>query len=197
MKRQRVHLWVLSSGEELGTVLLLSLCFLLGAGAGAWCCGRTNPAGTNALRQWLDGYLAVAKTGQTQWLKLLWSAVRFPLLVTLLQWTALGVLLVPLTLGVRGFLFAYSVSLFVRTYAWRGLGAALLLFGPFGMVELTALFLLGTAAFLRARSIGTEKQCSGPTLLAWGLCWCGVLFGALVQVLLSGWTARTLAALLR
>lgn len=196
MKRQRVHLWVLSRGKELGTVMLLSLCFLLGAAAGGWCCGRTNPAGTDTLRQWLDGYLAVAQNGQIQWLKLLWSSVRFPLLVTLLQWTSLGVLLVPMALGVRGFLFAYSVSLFVRTYAWRGLGAALLLFGPFGVVEITALFLMGTAAFLCARGIGAQEQSSRPNLLTWGLCWVGVLLGALVQALLSGWIARALAVLL-
>lgn len=199
MKEQRIHLWALNGMGQLRALGSITLCFVLGCVAGCWCSSCLEQEGAGALREWLEGYISAQHTGAAEWVPALWQMLRFPLLLTLLQFSVLGMVFVPVLMGVRGFLFSFAVTGFVRTYAWRGMLCALLLFGPLGIVELTALFFLAEAAFLRADQMGREgggaqSAVASPVLVA--ACWMALGLLALGQVLLSGMVSRGLAALL-
>ena len=202
MERKRIHLWTLHDLKQLRAVGSITLCFVLGSAAGCWCSAVLGQEGTTALRSWLESYLSLPEgaEGGGRWLSALWQMLRLPLLFSLLQFSVLGMLIVPLLMGVRGFLLSFAVTGFVRTYAWRGFLAALLLFAPLGLVEVTALFLLAVAAFLRAEGVGSESGGVvplGPPLWVKGLCWVMLMLSAIGQVLIAASLGRSLASLLQ
>ncbi len=199
MRRKRVHLWALGGLAHLRALGSITLCYALGTVAGCWSSALLEQEGASALRSWLEGYLTLngAGTSAGQIPVVFWQTLRLPLLLTLLQFTVLGMLFIPLAMGVRGFLLSFAVTGFVRTYAWRGLGAAVLLFAPLGAVELTALFLLSTAAFLHADQMGREGGPSGPSQVGvTALCWGALSLCAGLEVLLSGLLRRGLTMLI-
>lgn len=201
MTRKRVHLWALGGLEQLRSLGSITLCFVLGSVAGCWCSAFLEREGAEALRGWLDSYVSFSRTtgGSGRWLPVLWQMLRLPLMLTLLQFTVLGMLFIPFLMGVRGFLLSFAVTGFVRAYAWRGLLCALLLFAPLGMVELTALFLLAVSAFLHADRLGREGGGIGTvesSALRLAACWAALALCAVGQVLLSGLVSRALASLL-
>ena len=199
MKRKRVHLWALRGLEELRALGSITLCFALGSAAGCWCSAVLEQEGTEALRGWLTDYLTVSRSagGGGRWLSVLWQMLRMPLMLTLLQYTVLGMLFIPLLMLARGFLLSFAVTGFVRAYAWRGLLCALLLFAPLGMVELSALFVLAMGGFLRADRLGREGGAAiagGPSAVQIAVCWAALVLCAVGQVLLSRVVSAALEA---
>ena len=83
----------------------------------------------------------------------IWDQVRFPLAVLLLGFTAMGVVCIPVVFGVRGFLFAFSVSCFCRLFGWRGLAPAVFLFGVPALVWTPVFFVLGMQGIVGAYSV--------------------------------------------
>lgn len=199
MAQKRIHLWALNGLEQMRALGSISVCFVLGSAAGCWCSACLEQEGAGALRSWLEGYVALSHSGGGQWVSALWQMVRFPLLLWLLQYTVLGMLLIPVVMGLRGFLLSFAVTGFVRTYAWRGMLSALLLFAPMGIVELTALFLLSEAAFLHADQMGREGSAStgaAPSAILLAGCWLALMLLTLGQVFLSGLISRGVSAVL-
>lgn len=200
MRRKRVHLWALNGLDQVRALGSVTLCYVLGSVAGSWSSALLEQEGTTALRGWLEGYLTLT-TQQALSVRLpgvLWQTLRLPLLLTLLQFTVLGMLFIPLVMGIRGFLLSFAVTGFVRTYTWRGLAAAAVLFLPLNAVELSALFLLATAAFLRADRMGREgAQKGGSSGGVAALCWGVLTLCAAAELLLSGPLKRGLTLILQ
>lgn len=201
MTRKRVHLWALGGLEQMRSLGSITLSFVLGSVAGCWCSAFLEREGAEALRSWLEGYVSLSQSSGSggKWLTVFWQMLRLPLLLTLLQFTVLGLLAIPLLMGVRGFLLSFAVTGFVRAYAWRGLLCALLLFAPLELVELTALFLLAISAFVRAEEMGKEgggSAAKGPGALQLTACWAALSLASVVQVLLSGPVSHALVSLL-
>ena len=201
LERKQLHVWSLHRMRHLRSLIAVSLCFGLGSVLGSVFSVLLEPEGAAALRRWLDVYLSVSqtKTGGISPLGLLWPTLRLPLLLTLFQFTVLGVLLIPLAMGVRGFLLSFAVTGFVRSYTWKGLGAALVLFGIPSVLELTALFVLSVHCWVRAEALGRENSAdwAGGSWLVSACCY-GILIGsALLQSLFSGQIAHLLDLILR
>ena len=202
MERKRVHLWSLHDLKQLRALGSITLCFAIGSAVGCWCSVVLEQEGSAALRSWLESYLSLpeASEGGGRWLPALWQMLRLPLLFSLLQFSVLGMIIVPLLMGIRGFLLSFAVTGFVRTYAWRGMLASLLLFAPLGLVEVTALFLLAVAAFLRAEGVGSESRGAAPLgPPPWIVClsWLLMVLAAVGPVFLAAPLGNTLASLFR
>lgn len=153
MRKQLPHLWdVPASGFSV--LIFLTVCFGAGALAGCFFAGLLGLDAQTQLSAYLNGYFTVLRGGEVilpSLFSTVWELCRWPALVFLLGLTALGAVGIPVVFGVRGFLFSYSVSVFVRLFGGSGLLAALAIFGVSGFFTLPALFLLGTGGFGSAR----------------------------------------------
>lgn len=160
--------------------LALGALFLLGGLAGCILAGKVQGEGGEALRQYLRDYLTAANAGGARagfW-SVVWEQVRFPLLVVVLGFTAIGLVGIPIVFLARGFLFAYSVSCLLRAFGEAGLLPALFLFGLPALLWAPALFLLGVQGLQAAwamlrRGLGDNLRpafCEGPYWVCCGLC---------------------------
>lgn len=200
-KQTRVRLWSLPSMQPTKAILLTAGGFALGGLLGCLFSACLQGEGVSALTAYLEHYLALAETGETappDWLAVGWQVLREALVVGLLRFTVLGVLLVPLVMGVKGFLLSFAISAFVRCYCWRGLGAALLLFGAPECLQVTALFLLAVESWLGAERRGREPRAGeeSESLRVYLVCILLLAGSAALQKLLAGPTVRGLALLL-
>lgn len=199
-KQKRVRLWSLPSMQQIRAALLLAGSFALGSVLGCLFSARLEGAGMEALERYLSGYLALMQTDTAEpgWAGLVWPTFRMPLLVTVLRFTVLGVLLLPVVMGIRGFLLSFAISAFVRCYAWKGMGAALLLFGFPRTLEMLVLFVLAvrswTCAQRRGRDVRREERQTGigVELACYGL----LLLLMLAELALAGPIAQGLSWLL-
>lgn len=178
--------WDLPS--EQGTALaVLALSFLLGGIAGCVLAALADGPGGEELSAYLSDYLALAGEGRlprSLW-SVLWGQLRVLLLALILGITALGVVGLPLTLGTRGFFFAFSSACFCRVFGARGLFPAFALLGLPALLWVPALFLAGVQGFSSARTLlrrglGDSRggmPWSGPYWCRAGLC-VGLALGA-------------------
>lgn len=125
---------------------VLSACFLLGGALGAAFGGLMSEDSAQELAGYLGAYLALAEEGgvQAEFWPLAWEQFRLLLAVILFGLTALGVVGIPILFGVRGFLFAFSVSGLCRVFGAAGLGPGLCLFGLPAFLWAPVLFLAGS-----------------------------------------------------
>ncbi|MCD8384903.1 MAG: hypothetical protein LUC39_08125 [Clostridiales bacterium] len=101
--------------------LLLTAGFLVGAVAGHMAAGLGSEQLTLVLERWVEE--AVRQGTEPQPLSLLWRAAQPVGLAAILSFSGLGVVGLPVLVGVRGFLTACTVSAFVRTWGYPGLAA--------------------------------------------------------------------------
>lgn len=118
----------------------------------------------NELASYLSAYLALANgEGVTvEFWPLVWQQSRFLLCAAILGFTALGVVGFVVLMGVRGFLFTYSVGCFCRVFGWGGLVPGFFLFGLSALVWAPALFVLSVqgleaATVLLRRTLGESR----------------------------------------
>lgn len=187
--------------QQTKAMILAAVCFGVGSILGCLFSAQLQGEGSTALTDYLDSYLAmVGENGTVQagWAGLCWATFRMPLLLTLLRFTVLGVLLIPLAMGVKGFLLSFAVSAFARSYAWKGLAAALLLFGIPEGVQVVVLFLLAVKSWVRAEGCGREvrKGEEQEGLRLYLVCWLVLGGSVLFQKLLAGWMLRGLEVIL-
>ena len=112
-RRKRWKLDLLSG--EAAALVLLGASFFLGGAAGCVMAGLVGGEGQGALAEYIRGYLDLAAEGgmQPPFWPLVWELIRFPLLVFLLGFTALGVVGMPVLFAVRGFLLCFAAASFV------------------------------------------------------------------------------------
>lgn len=183
--------------EQAGALIVLSLSFLAGGGAGCLFARLASGVGAQGLTDFLSDYLHLAWEGtvvRSLW-PVLWEQLRYILLALLLGITVIGILGLPVLFFLRGFCFAFSVACFCRVFGGGGLFPAFCLFGLPALVWAPALFLAGTQGFTWAAEelrYGTGRGRSPFEVSCWcraGLCvllvlLCGLMEYTIVPVLL-------------
>lgn len=133
-------------------LVFLSICFGLGALGGFFFSGSTgeNPA----LLDYLNRYFQMVGQGNganpSLWSSI-WDLVRWPLAAFLLGSTALGIVGVPVLLGIRGFLLSFAAATFVRLFGLSGMMVSLAAFGVTALVAVPVLFAVSADAFRQSQ----------------------------------------------
>ncbi|WP_338049719.1 hypothetical protein [Pseudoflavonifractor phocaeensis] len=186
--------WTAGDGR-LTALAVLSLCFLGGGLLGVLSAAGAEEEAAAGLASYLSAFLATAQAGTLSVPGLpaqVWSVIRWPLLVLLLGFSAVGLVGIPAVFGVRGFLLGFSIGSFVRFYGGAGGLLAALVFGVSGCVAVPVLFVLGVQSLLAARTLALRMVEERRRLLPYGrrywLC-CGVCAGGLAVCVLLEWAA--------
>lgn len=162
----------------------MSFCVLAGAYTLGVLFGTLSAKGAEeeTLTQALtDCLMAVESGGVTaDWLSLIWSCVRLPLLVFLCGCSVLGLAAIPAVFGWEGFTLAYSVSAFLRVYGAQGYEPALIAFGLGGGLALMALVLLGSQGFAAAGQLLMRLKTGRRSPIYTQQYWRRCLFAALL-----------------
>ena len=150
--------------DEVTSLALLGVCFAAGALGGFFFSAGSgdNPE----LADYLSRYFQMAGQGgvvdPSLWSSI-WDLARWPFVAFLLGSTALGAVGIPILLGARGFLLAFSSAAFARIFGLPGVAASLAAFGVTALVAVPVLFVVSADAF--QLSLG---RMSGERTPAWG-----------------------------
>lgn len=192
MGRVTAGLWDAPGNGALPALAVLGVCFFSGGLAGCLLAGYVDGAGSESLLVYLNCFLQAAGAGAMEGpdlAYLAWSELRWPLLVLLLGFTALGLLALPLLFALRGFLLAFSIASFVRLLGREGCLLALSVFGVPGALAVPILFVLGVQSFSAARVLAGRVWGEGRGPIPYGKRYvlrCGMCAAALcVCVLLE------------
>ncbi len=149
--------------DGLTQLAVLGVCFAVGGLCGFFFSGWSGDS--PELRDHLRRYFQLAGGGSgiepSLWSSI-WDLVRWPLAAFLLGSTALGVLGIPVLLGARGFLLAYSAATFARLFGLPGIAASLAAFGVTALGAVPVLFVVSADAFRQSLS-----RLSGERPPAW------------------------------
>lgn len=152
-KRQITRILDVPSAGTIPALLVLTVSFLLGGLVGCALAASVGGAGSESLSAYIRNYMAASEAGLTnppELLPLIWEVSRWPLLTLILGFTALGVVGIPVLFALRGFLFSFAFSAFVRMFGTTGEILAVLIFGFTGLLEIPVLFVLGVQSFSSA-----------------------------------------------
>lgn len=174
--------------DGLTQLTVLGICFSLGALGGfffsGW--GRDNAE----LLDYLRRYFQMAGQGigaEPPLYMSIWDLARWPLAAFLMGSTALGALGIPILLGMRGFLLAFSAATFARLFGLPGIAASLAAFGVSALVAVPVLFVVSTDAFRQSLDRLSGERSSAWSQRTQALTPCGgllVLAVALQQTLM-------------
>ena len=138
--------------------------FVIGCLGGFCLVACLSGRGWLSLSDWLESYaigLSIQHSVGVSFWAVLWDAIRWPLFVVLLGYTALGVWMVPVMFALRGFFLCFSVA--ALSGAGRGgFLLALVLLGLGNLIGLTAFFLLGTHSWVQATAQGRQLVALPP-----------------------------------
>lgn len=195
MRRLKTEKGWTADYARLAALAVLSLCFLGGGLLGVWTAAGARENAAAGLESYLSAFLASAQAGTLDAPGLtaqVWALIRWPLLVLVLSFSAVGLVGIPAVFGVRGFLLGFSIGSFVRFYGGAGGLLAALVFGVSGCVAVPVLFVLGVQGLLAARTLAMRMVEERRRLLPYGrrywLC-CGACAGALAVCVLLEWAA--------
>lgn len=119
---------------------------MLGALLGLLAASMVSEESCDSLKQFFLSYTELTPGRTYTWsgfFQTLWYFVRFPLLILLAGFSALGVFVIPAVLSLKGFSFSFAVSALVLLYGLPGLIAAAVFFGLADFVFIPILFLIG------------------------------------------------------
>lgn len=127
----------------------LSIVFLLGALIGCVFTVFAEENGVVELGQYLSRYFELLKTNEIKVSvgSVLWSQGRYFLYIVLFSLSVIGVVMIPMLVGIRGFLFAFSCAFCYRLFGMSGLWFALVLFGLPAFFWYPGFLLLSTQGF--------------------------------------------------
>lgn len=160
---------------------------------------QVDGGGQDSLSAYIEGYLKMVQTGNAvapSPITAFWETVRWPLFTFLMGFTALGVVGIPTLFAVRGFLFSFAISSFVRMFGGAGAILAFFAFGLTGLVAVPALFVLGVQGFAGARELAGRALGAGKGPLPFGRTYlirsglCAASLG--LCILLECWAVPTL-----
>ena len=109
---------------------LLLLCgfFLLGLLLGRFACGAVTEENVEQLRTYLLHYSAITRNptdAAASFVSLLSAYYRYPVLIYLLGFTAIGVALIPAVCMAQGFFLSFSIQCFAKAFGKSGVTLAL------------------------------------------------------------------------
>ena len=177
-----VRVWSLPASPATLPWLLLPLAFLLGGGGGHLLAGL----GAESLSGLLEGYSAsclAQGVTEPELPALLWRCLQPLLLALVLSFSALGVLGLPLLLGVQGFRTGYAISGLARTWGLPGLGAAALWVGVEDLILLALLLAVSIPGWARAWELATQTRLSRRLPPGYGRRCCLFCLGGLALLL--------------
>ena len=176
------------------SLYLLGGAFVTGGVIGSVLAGLMPQDSAQALADYLVAFLSLLEQGtfSPELMPMLWEQLRLWLAMGILGLTALGVVGIPLLLGVRGFLLAFSVGGFCRVFGPAGLLPSVYFFGLAALLTMPLLFFSGMQGFGRGLlllrhvlGVGERTDRTGSYLAVWLLCGLGLVVAVCVQVLLS------------
>jgi len=189
-------------------LVVIAILFALGGFSGCLLAFRLEGGGMDALGDYLNVFLETAKQGGLRdpslW-ELLWRVFRWPLLVLLFGFTALGLLAVPALSALRGFFLSFSIAAFARAYGAPGLRLAFFLMGISGAATLPAFFVLSVQSLIAAGRLAAASSGQGRRGLPYDSDYflrCGVCAAALgigiflERFLVPAWISEAAGALL-
>lgn len=146
--------WDLPS-EQGVSLLALGSSFLLGGCVGCLTAALSSGEGAGILCEYLSDYLILAGQGglPSELWPALWGQLKYLLAVMVLGFTVIGVLGIPLLMGIRGFFLAFSAACFVRVFGSAGAFPAFILFGLPALLWAPALFLAGVQSWSGALAL--------------------------------------------
>ena len=136
--------------EQWLILLAVAFPFLVGTILGCIMAISASEQSDLLLRRYLEAYLLFVENGdvdEPNFLNILWSYFRFPVIAFGLGFTAAGVAGVPLLFAIRGFLLSFSISSFIKLFGMIGAKLSFLLLGISELAALPVLFVLGTQGF--------------------------------------------------
>ena len=156
-----------AKGRMLWPVAAVMSCFLVGSTAGCVFAVTVSGESAQQLKQYLTDYTLLARdivyTGSL--MDVLWTEGRWFLICVLCGMTGYGMILLPVALAARGFLFSFGIASFVRFLGGRGIVPACVIFGLPALFWIPGLFLnsiSGTAAIfsiMHLRKKGMTVRC--------------------------------------
>lgn len=162
-----VRIWSLPASPATLPWLLLPLAFLLGGGLGHLMAGLGGTQLTSLLERYSASCLARGAE-EAELLPLLWRCLKPLLLALVLSFSALGVLGLPLLLGVQGFRAGYAFSGLARTWGVSGLASAALRTGAEHFILLALLLAVSIPGWARAWELSTQTRLSRRTAPGYG-----------------------------
>ena len=149
------------SWDGLTQLAVLAACFAAGAVGGFF---FSAAVGNNSeLLDYLSWYFQSAAQGKGAVPSLgaaIWDLIRWPAIVLLLGFTPVGVVGIPLVMGVRGFLLCYAATTFARLFHLPGMAAALAAFGVTVLLAIPVLFVVAADSF--CQSLGRLPGAGAP-----------------------------------
>lgn len=134
------------SGISLNMAIMVVF-FLCGIVAGCIFTIYANDVGSGLLSD--NNLKEIATNGATAYsfAKTYFNLLKYPAIVFLLGFTALGILAIPLTVSVKGFFISFSVSSVIQAFGFNGFRVALAMFGLQAFVSIPCLLTTASFAF--------------------------------------------------
>lgn len=105
---------------------------------------------TGSITGYLDRFLLAAQADglgvPVSW-EVLWRSLRWPVAAFFLGFTALGLIVLPVLSGLRGFYLSFTIGAFSLAYQRTGLSLAFLLLGIPALLSVPVFFILMTQSF--------------------------------------------------
>lgn len=135
------------------TLLLFSFLFLLGGLVGSIFSAFPSGEGGERLKEYLTDYLFLAEQGALyiSLFPVVWWHLKYLVIAVVFSYSALGIIGLPLLIGVKGFFFSFSVGCLYRVFGINGLLPAFSLFGLSALAWGPAVFLVGMSGFINAK----------------------------------------------
>ena len=126
MRKAVAGFWWSPASEGVSALVVTVAFFALGSTLGGFFSSHAVNGGVEMISSYLEEFLSAAQQDGLVYpdlLQFLWLSLRWPLIGFVLGFSALGLLAIPLLSGLRGFLFSFSVGVFVQSLGRRGLVA--------------------------------------------------------------------------
>ena len=165
--------------------------FGLGGLGGFFLAGWLSGRGVLSFSGWLESYalgLYTHGAATVSFWAVLWDAMRWPLFLALLGFTALGVWMVPTMFALRGFFLCFGAAALSGT-GRGGLLLALVLWGLGNVIGLPAFFLLGVQSWEQARAQDGRLFAPPAALTGGALARTGLILGCVAG---GAWIGRWL-----
>lgn len=152
-KRRFISGIVIFSRTQQAAFLICAALFSVGIVTGTFL--STGFVESGAAGEYMSGYLPhLASDADVGTLRLFWGLARYPLLVFLLGFSALGTVGIPALSFARGFTLAFTLSVLTRLYAFNGALMGYILFGVVSTLSIPAYLLVASGAFLSSVRLG-------------------------------------------
>lgn len=172
--------------------LLFSVLLLVGILAGVLVATALNLSAKQALFSDLNAFI-YGDHSQTSFFTSLWQFSRMPLLIFCLSFTCFGIVAIPVSVALQGYLLSFSVSTMVSLAGWKGCLLGFSSFGIRAFILVPCILILSVQCFLLSKQFfcamlptktGAVKFPRG-FILAIVCCFLFLIIGAILDNLLT------------